>query len=151
MREGYRAYMASQLSWYAGHGLQMIMFPWLLVVVLHEPADRVGLAQMMFLAPSAILMLLGGAIADRGDGRRLLIWLQLVATIPPLLLALVIAGEGLSYSLVVAYGVAFGLISAFVVPTRDGLLNQVASNGLQRAVAAAIGCQFGGQILSTLR
>lgn len=77
--------------------MQTIVFPWLVTVVLHEPAARVGIAQMSLMAPSIFLMLLGGAVADRADCRRGLVRGHLVAALPPLLLAVAIAGGWLAY------------------------------------------------------
>ena len=37
-------------------GLQVVIFPWLVVGVLHEPADRVGLAQMAVMLPNLLLI-----------------------------------------------------------------------------------------------
>ena len=45
--------------------MQTIVFPWLVTVVLHEPARRVGIAQMSLMALSILFMMLGGAVADR--------------------------------------------------------------------------------------
>ena len=70
-----------------------------------------------------------GAIGHRG-GMRLVLW----------------AG-GLSYPLLIAYGLAAGSISAFAVPTRDALLPTVAGRNLPRAVALATALQFVGQLV----
>ena len=55
---------------------------------------------------------------------------------------------GLSYPLLIAYGLVAGSIGAFAVPTRDALLPVVAKGGgLPRAVALATALQFVGQLL----
>ena len=55
---------------------------------------------------------------------------------------------GLSYPLLIAYGIAAGAIGAFAIPTRDALLPVVAAGGgLPRAVALVTALQFGGQLL----
>ena len=46
----------------------------------------------------------------------------------------------------IAYAVAFGLLQAFVIPARDGLLNSVAEGSVQRAVVKAIFVQFSVQL-----
>jgi hypothetical protein len=73
--EGYqfRWYLGGVASWFASFGIQVIVFPWLVAVVLQEPAQRVGMAQMAMMAPAIAFMLLGGAVADRGDCRRSLL------------------------------------------------------------------------------
>ena len=51
-------------TWFFAYGLQSVIFAWLVTMVLQESAEKVGLAQMAFLLPSALLMLLGGSLAD---------------------------------------------------------------------------------------
>lgn len=95
-------------SWFASFGMQVILFPWLVAVVLRQPPGRVGLAQMSLMAPSIALMLLGGAVADRADCRKLLVRYHLLATLPPLALAVVIASHYLGYAVLIVYGLAMG-------------------------------------------
>ncbi len=134
-------------------GIQMVLFPWLVAVVLHMDAFAVGVAQAALMAPSLLFLPLGGLVADRGNARRLLLGYHVLYAMPPLALALVLWGGGLSYPLLIAYGLVAGSISAFAVPTRDALLPAVAPpkdgprGGLPRAVALATALQFGGQLL----
>ena len=139
-------YLAGVSSWFASSGMQTIVFPWLVTVVLHEPAARVGVAQMSLMAPSIFLMLLGGAVADRADCRRLLVRGHLVAALPPLLLGLAIAQGWLTYGGLIAYALAVGTAGAFVMPARDAMLTRVAAGGLGRAVAVMTATQFAAQI-----
>ena len=140
-------YLAGTSSWFASSGMQTIVFPWLVTVVLHEPAARVGIAQMSLMAPSIFLMLLGGAVADRADCRRLLVRGHLVAALPPLLLGAAIAGGGLAYGGLIAYALAVGTAGAFVMPARDAMLTRVAAGGLGRAVAVMTATQFAAQLV----
>ena len=128
--------------------MQIIVFPWLVTVVLHEPAARVGIAQMSLMAPSIFLMLLGGAVADRSDCRRLLVRGHLVAALPPLVLGVAIARGGLAYGGLIAYALAVGTAGAFVMPARDAMLTRVAAaGGLGRAVAVMTAMQFAAQLV----
>ncbi len=140
-------YLAGTGSWFASSGMQTIVFPWLVTVVLHEPAARVGIAQMSLMAPSIFLMLLGGAVADRADCRRLLVRGHLVAAVPPLLLGAAIAGGGLTYGGLIVYALAVGTAGAFVMPARDAMLTRVAAGGLGRAVAVMTATQFAAQLV----
>lgn len=140
-------YLAGISSWFASSGMQTIVFPWLVTVVLHEPAARVGIAQMSLMAPSIFLMLLGGAVADRADCRRLLVRGHLVAALPPLLLSGAIAGGWLAYGGLIAYALAVGAAGAFVMPARDAMLTRVAAGGLGRAVAVMTATQFAAQLV----
>jgi hypothetical protein len=51
-------------------GIQMVLFPWLVAVVLHMDAFAVGAAQAALMAPSLLFLPLGGLVADRGNARR---------------------------------------------------------------------------------
>jgi len=148
-REGYqfRWYLGGVASWFTGYGIQMLVFPWLVAVVLKEPAQRVGIAQMAMLAPAIVFMLLGGAVADRADCRRLLLRYHALAALPPLVLAGVVAAGALGYTALLAYGIAMGTLGAFVVPARDALLTRVVHRGRERAIAITSAGQFIFQML----
>lgn len=142
------AYLAGLAAWFVPLGIQMVLFPWLVAVVLRMDAFAVGVAQTAIMAPSLLFLPLGGSVADRGNPRRLLLLYHLIYAVPPLALALVLFADGLSYPLLIAYALAAGSISAFAVPTRDALLPTVADKvGLPRAVALATALQFGGQLI----
>jgi MFS family permease len=141
-------YLLGLASWFVPLGIQMVLFPWLVAVVLHMDAFAVGVAQAAIMAPSLLFLPLGGLVADRGNPRRLLLLYHALYAMPPLALALVLMLEGgLSYPLLIAYGVVAGSIGAFAVPTRDALLPALAQGNLARAVALATALQFGGQLL----
>jgi MFS family permease len=139
-------YLAGIACWFSSSGLQTIVFPWLVTVVLHEPAARVGIAQMALSAPSILLMALGGAVADRAEVRRLLARGHLLAALPPLALAGAVAQGWLSYGALIAYALAVGTLGAFVMPARDAMLGRVAGDNLGRAVAVMTATQFAAQL-----
>lgn len=145
------AYLAGLATWFVPLGIQMVLFPWLVAVVLRMDAFAVGVAQAALMAPSLLFLPLGGMVADRGNPRQLLLAYHMLYAAPPLALALLLwlGGTGaLSYPLLIAYGIVAGSISAFAIPTRDALLPAVAPRGgLPKAVALATALQFGGQLL----
>lgn len=143
----FATYLAGLATWFVPFGIQMVLFPWLVAVVLHMDAFAVGVAQMALMAPSLLFLPLGGLAADRGNPKKLLLRYHVLYAIPPLILAGVLALGGLSYPLLIAYGLAAGSIGAFAVPTRDALLPVVAAGNLPRAVALATALQFGGQLI----
>src|SRR5262245_45092871 len=136
-------YLAGIASWFSSLGMQNIVFTWLVTVVLHEPAARVGIAQMSLMAPAILFMILGGAVADRADVRRLLVRGHLLVAMPPLLLAAATTQGWLSYGALIAYALAVGTLGAFVLPARDAILGRVAGKDLGRAVAIMSAIQFG--------
>ncbi|MDA9316056.1 MFS transporter, partial [Pseudomonadales bacterium] len=58
-------------SWFLAYGIQSVIFAWMVTMVLDETADKVGLAQMAFMLPAMLFMLLGGSLADHYGGRRI--------------------------------------------------------------------------------
>jgi len=144
----FAAYLIGLACWFVPLGVQMVLFPWLVAVVLHMDAFAVGVAQAALMAPSLLFLPLGGLIADRGNPRRLLLRYHVLYAAPPLALAIVLLVGGLSYPLLIAYGLTAGAIGAFAIPTRDALLPVVAKSGeLPRAVALVTALQFVGQLL----
>ncbi len=146
--DAFPAYLAGLATWFVPLGIQMVLFPWLVAVVLRMDAFAVGVAQAAVMAPSLLFLPLGGLVADRGNPRQLLLRYHMLYAAPPLALAVVLWADGLSYPLLIAYGIAAGAIGAFAIPTRDALLPVVADKGaLPKAVALATALQFGGQLL----
>jgi len=140
-------YLVGLGSWFVPLGIQMVLFPWLVAVVLHMDAFAVGVAQMAIMVPSLLFLPLGGLVADRGNPRRLLMRYHVLYAVPPLVLAAILSAGGLSFSLLIVYGLAAGSIGAFAVPTRDAMLPFVATGNLPRAVALVTALQSGGQLV----
>jgi MFS family permease len=140
-------YLLGTGSWFLAFGIQSVMFAWLVTMVLHEAPHMVGIAQMTMLIPTMLLILVGGSLADIVGGRRIVLIAQSVAVVPPLFLCIVVATGNLSFRSMICYAIVMGLAQAFVTPARDGLLNQVATGGIQGAVVRANMMQFGVQVL----
>jgi len=94
-----------------------------------------------------MLLLVGGGLADRHGGARVASIAQGLAALPPLVLALVIGMDQLSYAVMLVYAASMGCLQAFVTPARDGLLNEVAGGSIQRTVMLASLTQFSFQII----
>jgi len=114
---------------------------------LHESPSNVGVAQMCFLLPTTVLILFGGSLADRFGPRWLVIRAQTLAVLPLLALLYLLATESLSFFALLVYAVLMGTVQAFVTPSRDGLLSQVAGSQVQRAVVKTSLVQFGLQMV----
>ena len=143
-------YMSGIWFYFISSGIQGVMFPWIITIVLHESSTRVGIAQMMTMLPMLVFTLFGGALADRVDLRKHLMRLQMIQTVPPLMLATLIYTGHLSYEIMLGFGVLLGVIGAYVMPTRDAMLTRIAMTGLkgniQRGVALSMSGQFLGQV-----
>lgn len=149
---------ARRFHWYlsgvgagsAAMGLQVVVFPWILVGLLNEAPDRVGLAQTAVLIPSLLLILLGGAISDNRHLGTYLRSLCLLYALPSGILLWASLTDRVDYPLLLLFGVCYGTITAFVQPAREGLLPQLCGTDLQRAVAQSTFVQFAAQSLGIL-
>jgi MFS family permease len=141
----YGWYLAAAATWFSGIGLQQVMLPWLVLGELRASAEWTGTMQMASMLPSLLLLLVGGAVADRRDPRRLLTLLHVLAALPALALGLAIANGRLSIAIVIACAMAIGSLNAFSNPARDSLLSQVAGRDVMRAVTGLTIAQFASQ------
>ena len=146
-RTSFLIYLSGLAAWFVALGIQTVLFPWLAAVVLALPPAVVGVAQMALTGPAILFLLYAGAVVDRGDPRSILLRVHLLASLPPLVLAIVIYLGRLSVPLLLVYGVAMGTIQAFAVPARDSILPRVVRGTLPRAVALAVSVQFACQMV----
>ncbi len=137
-------------SWFTSFGMQSTLFAWLLVGELGVSDEWVGTAQTVNMLPSIALLLVGGAVADRVDPRRLLIVLHALGAVPVLLLAIAVGTDRLSIPAILTFGVAMGVITAFSMPARDTLLSRVAGPDMMHSVTTMTAVQFGSQALGAL-
>ena len=142
---GYAWFLASSTSWFAAHGVHQVMIPWLVVGELRASPEWTGTVQMAAMLPNLVLLLVGGALADRFEGRRVLTALHGLAALPPLALAASLGSDSLSIPVVMACATASGVLAAFAHPARDSLLTQVAGRDVMRAVTGNTIAQFGAQ------
>ena len=146
----FRWYMIGYGAYFLGLGINQVLVQYLFVVVLHETAARFSLAQSLTMIPLLIAVLFGGAAADRSELRSHLIRMQLLLAVPPMLLAVAVGFDQLSYLAMLLYGSVLGAIQSFVQPARDSLLTNVAQRtnemDIPRAVAAASAVQLCGQL-----
>jgi MFS family permease len=137
--------MLGLASFVISMGLQMVLFPWLIVVELNESAQSLGFAQMSTQLPGLALILFGGLLADRVDPRKILIIVNCLIAIPPIMLVYFIAQGQLSYGVLILYALLVGAATAFIQPARDSLLSVVAEGKLQKTVTVSMGLGFAGQ------
>lgn len=143
-------FSAAISSWFISFGMQSTLFAWLLVGELGASDEWVGVAQTANMLPSILLVMVGGAVADRIDPRRMLIVLHAFGAAPVLLLAGAVGAGRLSIPLIMTFGVSMGIITAFSMPARDTLLSRVAGPDMMRAVTTMTAVQFGSQALGAL-
>ncbi|MGY8852104.1 MAG: MFS transporter [Pseudomonadales bacterium] len=146
----YLWYMLCLICFVAPLGIQTVLLPWLIVVEMQETGARLGLAQFALQLPAIALILAGGLLADRFDRAKILWVCHGLAALPALMLAYIIYSQALNFQMVVFYALAMGCITAFAQPARDGMLNEIASDDLQKGVTIAMGLTFGGQVIGFL-
>src|SRR5262245_11198110 len=140
-------YVVGVASWFLSFGLSGVIVPALVTQVLDAGGGSLALVQMSNQLPSMVLILFGGAIADRVDRRALLIGLYLAGATLTAALAFGVEAGSLSVPLVIAYGLGMGTLSAFVIPARDALLSEVWGENLMRAVGVLTLTQWGMQAI----
>ena len=118
----FRHFLATIGSSNLAMGLHTVLYPWLVVAVLEESPSRLGLAQLAVLLPNLLFILPGGIISDRLHRGTWLSRLYLLYSFPiAILIGAALSGE-LSFSLLLMFGMAYGTVSAFVQPAREGCL-----------------------------
>ena len=137
-------------SWYFSHGIQTVIFAWLVTIVLRESPEMVGIALMTSLLPAMLLMLIGGSLGDQFGGKPVAIVGQSLAALCVFTLTIVIYLDRFNYSVLLTFAFVMGCALAIVTPARDGLLTSVAEGRIQRTVVLATMAQFGIQLLGFL-
>ncbi len=118
----------------AAMSLQGFLITWMLVGILQMPADRVGFGRALIEMPGLLILLIGGIVADRSDGRRLLVGMHLAIAIPALAIAGTAQAGQLSFWVVVAFGIAVSGMQAVSDPARQSILSRVTRTDIQRTV-----------------
>jgi MFS family permease len=75
-----------------------------------------------------------GVLADRTDGRRLLIVMHLAIALPSIAIAALVHSGMLSFSVVIAFGIAVSGLQAASDPARQSILSRVTRTDIQRTV-----------------
>ena len=131
----YRLYASGQLISLTGTWMQRVAQDWL-VLKLTNSGTALGLVTALQFAPSVILGLWGGMLADRGDKRRLLLITQTGLAAVALLLGLLDVSGVVQYWHVLLLAFALGVISALDMPIRQSfVVEMVGRDDLPNAVA----------------
>ncbi len=133
-RAAFAHYLISSSLWMAGMSLYGFLFTWLLVGVLDRPADEAGMARFIAEMPPLALLLLGGVLGDRMNGRTYLIVMHIAMVIPPLIIAAVYTNDSLNYIWVVLFGVLTASIQSLSDPARQAALSRVSHLDIQRSI-----------------
>jgi hypothetical protein len=126
--------------------MQQLLISWLLVGILVLPATQVGMIQALIGLPGIVLMLWGGAAADRMDTRMLLVRVYAVAWLFPVALFIMVQLDLLNIWSVGLFGLCMSTAISYSSPAQQAILNRVAGDDVQRGVTAATTMSFIVQI-----
>lgn len=144
----------SNFRWLLGGGLvsmlgdqfSMLALPWL-VLSLSSDSLSLGIAVALMGAPRAVLILLGGTLADRYSPRRVILASKLFSAAIVLLLAALLLLDQASLALAYAAALALGIASAFAIPAGTAILPQAVP---PQTLQTANSLQMGARQLSLL-
>ncbi len=129
-----------------GDQFSMLALPWL-VLSLTGDSLSLGIAVALMGAPRALLILLGGTVADRYSPRRVMLLSKYANAAILFLLAALLWLDQASLALAYAAALALGIAAAFGIPAGTAILPQaVPGPSLQKAN----GLQMGARQLSLL-
>ncbi|MDA0273246.1 MAG: MFS transporter, partial [Proteobacteria bacterium] len=143
----FKIYLGSTAFTGNATAMQQLLLSWLMVGILLLPADQVGMIQAVIGLPGIVLMLWGGASADRTDARSLLIKVYAVAWLFPLALFGMTQIDLLNIWTVSLFGIAMSTAISFSNPAQQSILNRVVGADVQRGVTAATAMGFIVQML----
>ena len=153
----YRLYFSGQLISLTGTWAQRVAQDWL-VLQLTNSGFALGIITALQFGPALLLSMYGGALADRGDKRRLLLFTQTGIGLTSLVLGVLDVTGAVRIWHVMALAGILGLVSAIDTPIRqsfvvemvggDDLPNAVALNATVFNLARIIGPAIAGVIIS---
>ena len=131
----YRLYWLGQLSSVLAQNMEGVAQSWLVLEITESPL-LLGLTGLTFGLPTIALTIIGGAIADRADRRRIMIVSQVASATNFFLLATLVVTEWIALWHVIAVAFFSGCVRAFDRPSRMALLPQmVPKEDIPNAVA----------------
>jgi MFS family permease len=155
----YRLYASGQLVSLTGTWMQRVAQDWL-VLELTNSGTALGIVTALQFAPSLLLGLWGGVLADRMDKRKLLLFTQTGLALVALTLGLLDVTGVVAYWHVLALAAVLGVISALDMPVRQSfvvemvgkheLTNAVAINSTTFNSARIIGPALAGIVISAV-
>jgi MFS family permease len=153
----YRLYFSGQLISLTGTWAQRVAQDWL-VLQLTDSGTVLGIVTALQFAPALLFSLYGGALADRGDKRRLLLLTQAGMGVVALVLGLLDVTGNVRLWHVLVLAAALGVVSAIDTPIRQSFVvemvggpdlpNAVALNSTTFNLARIVGPAIAGLVIS---
>lgn len=120
----YRLYWLGQLSSVLALNMEMAAQAWLVFLLTDSPL-MLGVAGIVYAVPRVSLVLVGGAVADRADKRRIMVCTQSVLALAYLVLGLLILTDRIVFWHVLVFAFNSGLMRSFDRPSRYALLPEM--------------------------
>ena len=131
----YRLFFLGQLVSVIGTWMQTVAIGWLVYDLSHSPLV-LGLVLFLGGVPVTLFTLLGGALADRIDKRRVVITTELAAMVLALALAALVYFDAIQIWHIALIVFLDGVTNAFDIPTRQSLVvEMVGKEDLTNAIA----------------
>jgi len=154
----YRLYFFGQSVSLIGTWMQRTAVYWVVYIMTHS-AFMLGLTVFCTQFPSFLLSLWGGVISDRYNRYRVLLITQLASLIQAALVAILVLFDNYTVWEIFGLSVLLGVINAFDVPARQGLVynmvdkkedlpNAIALNSSMVNLAKILGPAFSGMVLA---
>jgi MFS family permease len=120
----FRLYLAGQVLSQAGRWMQSVAQSWLVLQITGSPL-QLGLISTLQFTPMLMFAVFSGAVADRFDKRRLLLFTQSVSAAQSLALAVLVWTGLVQYWHVAALALLLGLINTLDNPTRQSFVSEL--------------------------
>ena len=131
----YRFYWLGQLSSVLALNMELAAQAWLVFLLTDSPL-MLGVAGVVYAVPRVSLVLVGGAVADRADKRRIMVGTQSLLALAYLVLGLLVVAGRVEFWHVLVFAFNSGFLRAFDRPSRYALLPEmVPREELANAVA----------------
>ena len=108
-----------------GTWAQRVAQDWLVLELTHNNGTYLGLVTAIQFAPVLIFSLQGGAMADRVDKRKLLIWTNIVAALACYTLGILVVTHHIKLWHVIACAAVLGISSAIDAPIRQSFTAEI--------------------------
>ncbi len=140
-----------------GDAFLLVALPWLVLAVTHDPL-QLGFVLAAAGIPRAVLMLYGGAIADRLSPRSIMLVSDVLRFAITAALCIAIFSGNIQLWMIYALAVAFGIVSGFFLPAAEATIprllpaeNLEAGNSLMMIatqVAGFVGPALAGTVIA---
>lgn len=153
----YRRFYAGNLMSNTGTWIQRIAQDWLVLDLTHSP-QSLGIVTALQFGPAIFFSLHGGALADRFDKRRWVIWTNAVAALCAFAVGILVETGHVTITLIYVIATVLGIASAVQAPIwqtlvhdlvgRADLSNAIALNSTNFNIGRLIGPALSGYLIS---